>query len=174
MKDIPEIGPNSPVRHDRMLSRGSLVGAWLTGASVDELAHAPDDERKTVRLDDQAEAIIIKVQRIDAVAQTAAAAQVEALITERTGLQERVTELTRDLARQTQNQAAEETGQARCDGVEAVAGTGPRYDFAVEMANLPVQSVPLLKHVFAKLTSPWHACRSAGLRPGSRRRHVTS
>jgi hypothetical protein len=88
-----------------------------------------------VRLDDQADTIIAEARQIDAVAQAAAAAQVEALIAERAGLQQRVAELTRDLACQTQNLVAEDTGQVRCDGVAAVAGTGDRYDFAVEMAE---------------------------------------
>jgi len=281
MKDISEFELNQPNATRRKLSLGSRVGAWLTGASVDELAHAPDDELKTVRLagltlvlisglamlgwwlalgiargayalenlpiaflagviifvidramlrrlwahagrraaeqrgfrteagedwsarlvhlglrlavslvvslttasfieleifkqdtltyiaaenraqnqplleatvaridagiaerraeitrlDDEAEAIIAELRRIDAVAEGAAVAQVEALIAERASLQQRVMELTRDLACQTQNQVAEDTGQIRCDGVEAVAGTGDRYDFAVEMAE---------------------------------------
>lgn len=281
MKDIPGIGPNSPVWHDRVMSRGSLVAAWLTGASVDELARAPDDEHKAVRLagltlllisalaalgwwvalgiarggfslenapfaflagliifvidramlrrlwahagrraaahrgfrteggdawmvwlmhlglrvtvslvvslttasfieleifkqdtqafiaeanraqnrpifdaavarvdaaieekraeiarlDAQAATVLSDAQQIDNVAQAAAAAQVEALVAERSGLMQRVAELTQDLACQTQNLVAEDTGQVRCDGVEARAGMGDRYDFAVDMAD---------------------------------------
>ena len=86
-----------------------------------------------VRLDDQAQVILAAAGESDVVA--LAAAQAEALIAERAGLQQRVAELSQDIACQAQNLAAEDTGQVRCDGVAAEPGQGDRYGFAAQMAD---------------------------------------
>jgi len=87
------------------------------------------------RLDGQAARVLDDASRNDGAAQSARIAQLTALTAERGQLQQRVDELTSQLACQIRNRIAEETGQVRCDGVSAVAGTGDRFEFAEEMAK---------------------------------------
>ena len=50
MKDFPEENTNMMRVKSQKLSFSIRVAAWLTGSSIDELAHAPDAERRAVRL----------------------------------------------------------------------------------------------------------------------------
>ena len=85
--------------------------------------------------DDQAKAIIDESIKAQTAAQAAAEAQVQALKSERTALQDRTVTLSKEVDCQTSNGAAEETGGVRCDGTEATAGTGRRYRVAGELAD---------------------------------------
>lgn len=91
------------------------------------------------RLDAQAAKVIEDASRIDEAGRSARIAQLTALTAERDQLQQRIGEFTSQLACETRNRAAEETGQVRCDGVSAVAGTGDKFDFADEMAEFARQ-----------------------------------
>lgn len=88
------------------------------------------------RLDNEAAAILSDARHATVVAQTATAARLEALATEREALQTRLDEVNRALACYVQNAAAERHGQTRCDGVATVRGEGDAFNFANEMATL--------------------------------------
>lgn len=87
------------------------------------------------RLDERAASFIQHARRTQTTALAAAAAQAEALISERAALRDRVGMLSRESDCQTTNRAAEETGDVRCDGVAASAGTGTRHRVAGELAE---------------------------------------
>jgi len=91
--------------------------------------------RQIADFDDQANAIVGESIRAQNAAQAAAEAQVQALTSERTALQDRIVTLSKEVDCQTSNGAAEETGGVRCDGTEATAGTGMRYRVAGELAD---------------------------------------
>lgn len=92
-------------------------------------------KEEIARLDDQADAMIVDALNTQATAQAAAQAQVQALISERTALQDRIIMLSGQIDCQTSNRAAEETGDVRCDGIIASEGTGTRYRVAGELAD---------------------------------------
>lgn len=113
-----------------------INGPLATAAAerVDGMIAAKRDEIE--RLDGEAAAIISDARQAAMVAQTAAAAQFEALATERAGLLASLGEVNRALSCYNQDAAAERLGQARCDGADAVRGEGDAYAFANEMAAL--------------------------------------
>jgi len=101
---------------------------------IDGLIAAKRDEID--RLDSEAAAVIADARQATVVQQTAAAAQLEALATERGTLLARLDEVNRALSCYEQDAVAERRGQARCDGAETVRGEGDAYTFANEMAAL--------------------------------------
>lgn len=113
-----------------------LNAPLLTAAAerIDGLIAAKRDEID--RLDSEAAAVIADAREATVVQQTAAAAQLEALATERGTLFARLGEVNRALSCYEQDAVAERRGQARCDGAETVRGEGDAYTFANEMAAL--------------------------------------
>jgi hypothetical protein len=113
-----------------------INGPLATAAAerVDGMIAAKRDEIE--RLDGEAAAIISDARQAAMVAQTAAAAQLDALATERAGLLATLAEVNRALSCYEQDLRAERRGQERCDGVVAAEGEGDAYNFATEMAEL--------------------------------------
>lgn len=111
-------------------------GPLATAAAerIDGMIAAKRDEID--RLDSEASAIISDAGQASMVAQTAAAAQLDALATERAALLANLDEVNRVLSCYAQDAVAERLGQARCDGADAVMGEGDAYAFANEMAAL--------------------------------------
>lgn len=123
------------IASDNRAQNDPISQAMAERADANILAKRDEIER----LDAQAARVLDDASRIDEAGRSARIAQLTALTTERDQLQQQIRELTSQLACETQNRAAEENGQVRCDGLSAVAGTGDRFDFAEEMADFARQ-----------------------------------
>ncbi|MDD2867255.1 DUF4407 domain-containing protein, partial [Neomegalonema sp.] len=115
---------------NRELNRPLVVAA---GERVDAIISAQREE--IAHLSSHAAALLAEAAQHASAAGATKFARIEALAAERVDLRQRLDELTRQFACLNQDISAEHHGQARCDGLEARAGVGSRYNFAVDMAK---------------------------------------